>query len=373
MTDPKIYTAIGLMSGTSRDGIDAALVRTDGGAHVEEGAALTSPYDDAMRARLEAAGKAARGREGKDRDPELDALERDLTLLHAQAVRDLMERAALAPQDVDAVGLHGHTLVHRPDKGFSWQIGDAALLARELSIRVVADLRGDDLRAGGQGAPLAPVYHHARLTGATGHEVVAVLNIGGVANVTWVDLSEAAEPAMLAFDTGPGNALLDDWARAETGKPFDEGGRLAAGGEIHSEIVAAMMDHPYFDQPPPKSLDRDGFPAEGARGLRPADGAGTLAAFTVESIVAAQMHFPKPARAWYVSGGGRHNPVLMTGLARRLPAPVAPVESLGWRGDVLEAELFAYLAVRHLTARPVTYPTTTGAPAPMTGGTVFEP
>ena len=343
---------IGLMSGTSMDGVDAALLETDGEEAVRPRAFISLPYDDREKDTI----RSALG----GRNPEaVRAAETVVTEAHIRAIRRLLAKAG-APQ-VRAAGFHGHTLDHRPEDGFTLQVGDAGRLARETGIPVVGDFRSADVAAGGQGAPLAPVYHRARLAAEAGP--VAVLNIGGVANVTWI----GRDGGMVAFDTGPGNALLDDWCRRRTGAPMDKDGRLAARGRIHKGIVERLLDHPYFSAPPPKSLDRLSFSAALLEGLPTADGAATLAAFTTEAVARAPL--PEPPRRWIVSGGGRRNPVLMAAL----PGPAEPAEALGWNGDALEAEAFAYLAARRLKNLPAGFPGTTGCPAPMAAGRLFPP
>lgn len=353
--------ALGLMSGTSLDGIDAALIETDGESVTRLGPALTVAYPEPLRAALRA---AARG------DGPADAAEAAMTRLHAEAVSRLLDQAGIAPAAVGVIGFHGHTLSHRPGQGHTRQIGDGAWLATATGIRVVNDFRSADVAAGGQGAPLVPVFHRAL---AAGFETpLAVLNLGGVGNVTWI----GEDGAMAAFDTGPGNALIDDWAEIHTGQPVDRDGALAAAGRVDLDRVAVFLSDPWFELPPPKSLDRDDFArlaAKLTRGLPPADGAATLTAFTAAAVGAAQTHLPAPPRQWLVTGGGRRNPVLMMALRQVLDADVRPVESVGWDGDALEAQAFGFLAVRVLAGRPTTFPSTTGAPQPLGGGRIFTP
>ena len=343
---------IGLMSGTSMDGVDAALLETDGEDAVRPLGFVSLPYSEAERAAIRAALGA--GNERKVR-----AAGTVVTDAHIRAVLRLL--AGTGAQDVRAIGFHGHTLDHRPQDRFTLQVGDAARLARETGLPVVADFRSADVAAGGQGAPLAPVYHRARLAGEA--RPIAVLNIGGVANVTWI----GRDGGMLAFDTGPGNALLDDWCRRHTGEAMDRDGRLAAEGRVDESVLKQLLDHPYFAAPPPKSLDRQSFSSAPVEALSPADGAATLTAFTAAAVVRAPL--PEPPRRWIVSGGGRCNPVLMAAL----PGPAEPAEALGWDGDALEAEAFAYLAARRLRNLPASFPGTTGCPAPMTAGRLFSP
>jgi anhydro-N-acetylmuramic acid kinase len=266
---------------------------------------------------------------------------------------------------VHCIGFHGHTILHRPETGRTWQIGDSALLARETGIDVVGDLRQADVAAGGQGAPLAPAYHGALAVPL--EKPLAVVNIGGVANVTWI----GRDGALLAFDTGPGNALIDDWVRRHTGAAADFDGRLAKNGSVDETVLAALLKHDYFNRPPPKSLDRDDFDAAPVAALSPADGAATLTAFTAAAVAQAKAVFPEPVVRWLICGGGRHNPALMAALAGRLGAPVAPIEQAGRDGDALEAQAFGYLAVRSLRGLPLSWPTTTGVPAPAPGGQLY--
>ncbi|HZS84546.1 MAG TPA: anhydro-N-acetylmuramic acid kinase [Stellaceae bacterium] len=353
MSDASVHPlrVVGLMSGTSLDGIDAAFIETDGAAMVRPGPSLTIPYAEELR-------RALRGVLG-GKGP-VAAVERALTEAHAEAVRRLLGEHQL---DAELVGFHGHTILHRPQERRTWQIGDGALLARLTGLDVVCDFRSADVAAGGEGAPLVPLFHAGLAAGF--EKPVAILNIGGVANVTW--LGDAPE-AVLAFDTGPGNALIDDWALRHTGEAIDRDGALARAGTADEARLAAFLAHPYFDRPPPKSLDRDDFAASLADGLSPADGAATLTAMTAAAVARAAEHFPAPARRWLVTGGGRRNPALMAALQAQLRLPVEPVETVGWDGDALEAQAFAYLAVRSLRGLPLTVPGTTGAPRPMSGG-----
>ena len=343
---------IGLMSGTSMDGVDAALLETDGEDAVRPLGFVSLPYRETEQAAIRAALGAGDGEKVR-------IARTVVTEAHIRAVFRLLEKTGA--RRVTAIGFHGHTLDHRPQDRFTLQVGDAARLARETGIPVVADFRSADVAAGGQGAPLAPVYHRARLAGEACP--IAVLNIGGVANVTWI----GRDGAMLAFDTGPGNALIDDWCRRHTGKPMDRDGRLAAQGHVDEEALERLLDNPYFAARPPKSLDRQSFSSAPVAALSPADGAATLTAFTAAAVARAPL--PEPPRRWIVSGGGRRNPVLMAAL----PGPAEPAEALGWDGDALEAEAFAYLAARKLRNLPASFPGTTGCPAPMTAGRLFAP
>ncbi len=353
-----LKTVIGLMSGTSMDGIDAALLRTDGIARVEPLAFLTIPYDDAFRAAL----RGCLGGIGP-----VEAVERALTDAHADAVARLLAQAGVAASAIDLIGFHGHTIHHAPDQRRTWQIGDGARLAAATGIAVVNDFRSADVAAGGQGAPLVPLFHRALAAGLP--RPLAVLNIGGVANVTWIGNERiGTDGAVIACDTGPGNALIDDWVLRHDGGRYDANGALAAAGAVNADALAALLAHPYFAQPTPKSLDRDAFDPAPVAGLSLADGAATLTAFTAESVARIVPHLPAVPLRWLVCGGGRRNATLMTMLADRLGVPVAAVESVGWDGDALEAQAFGYLAVRSRLGLPLSEPATTGVPVPMTGG-----
>ncbi|MET1026923.1 MAG: anhydro-N-acetylmuramic acid kinase [Dongiaceae bacterium] len=364
MSESAEIWAIGLMSGTSCDGIDAALLRTDGHRVTAYGPALTVPYDDAFRACL----RSCLGGGGP-----VAAVERELTERHAAVVRDLLGLAGRSASEIGLIGFHGQTILHEPEKGRTWQIGDGPLLARATGIDVVNDFRSEDMAAGGQGAPLAPVFHRALAAELAGP--LAVLNLGGVGNVTWIgaaggnaDEKAGSSGTLLAFDTGPGNALIDDWALLHTGAPVDRDGALARAGRVDPALLAAWLDHPYFAAPAPKSLDRDAFRTLVPRGLSPADGAATLTAFTAATVALSRQWFPQAATRWLVTGGGRHNPVLMAELRRQLSVPVEPVEAVGWDGDALEAQAFAFMAVRSHVGLPISFPGTTGVKQPLRGG-----
>ncbi len=353
----KLKRAIGLMSGTSLDGIDAALIASDGRGQVRPEGFVSQPYDEAFRARL----RGVLGGQGP-----VAAVERDLTLRHAELVERLLDQAGQTPGAITVVGFHGHTILHEPDQGRTWQIGDGALLAREVGIPVVCDLRANDVAHDGQGAPLVPVYQ-AALAHNWG-KPVAVLNIGGVANITWI--GEADEP-LVAFDTGPGNALINDWMEREAGKAFDRDGSLSLSGAVDRTVLDGLLSHPYFDRPAPKSLDRDDFGLGTLPALSLADGAATLAAFTAAAVARGLAQVPRPPRRWLVTGGGRHNAGIMKQLRDRLGAPVEPIETVGWDGDALEAQAFAYLALRSLQGLPLSFPTTTGVRQAVSGGRLF--
>lgn len=365
MTTTKDMLALGLMSGTSMDGIDLALIRTDGERIVERLGGTMTPYGSSVRHDLEKSLQLAARSTGKT--DALDGLGAQITRLHADAVASFLSGWQGAQPDV--IGFHGHTVLHRPQNQLTWQIGSGDLLSEMTGLPVVWDMRSNDVGHGGEGAPLACIYHQAMARGLNADGPVVILNLGGVANMTWI----GQDGDMLAMDCGPANALMDMWMKQHTGKRFDEGGKIAMAGSIRDDIVMTMADNPFFDAPPPKSLDRLDFDLGAVRGLGAADGMATLAAFTAECIWIAQTHFPEPAARWLVTGGGRHNPALMDLLRKRLAAPVAPVEHAGFDGDLVEAEAFAYLAVRALHELPLSFPKTTGVPKALTGGRVSRP
>ena len=352
---PQMWHALGLMSGTSLDGIDAAMIETDGQERVIPGPSLTIPYRETFRERL----RSVLGGVGP-----VAEVEGELTRFHADAAEQFLERNPAT--GIDIVGFHGHTILHRPDERRTWQLGNGALLARLLGVDIVADFRSADVAAGGEGAPLAPLFHAA--LAATLPKPLAILNIGGVANVTWI--GEGGQ--ILAFDTGPGNALIDDWVRQRTGAAADIDGAFARAGGASTAYIARFLTLPFFGLPPPKSLDRDDFRAIEPEGLSLEDGAATLTEMTAAAVAAAIRYFPQPPLEWLVCGGGRRNPVLMEALRRRLGASVRPVEQVGWDGDALEAQAFAYLAVRSVRGLPLSLPSTTGVPRPISGGRLFS-
>ena len=376
--------AIGLMSGTSLDGIDAALIETDGLSEVRAIAFRGEPWSDAARAQLADATRMALTFERPRASPPLVAAGELVTRAHVFAVHKLLADAGVKAEQVDVIGFHGQTVAHRPDRRWTWQIGDGAAMARSTGITTVSDFRSADVAAGGHGAPLLPVYH-AALAGALDGPI-AVLNLGGVGNITFIParqpdhLSHEMSPealdttgGLVAFDTGPANGLIDSWVEQETGARYDAGGALAASGRVDEAVLTAMLDHPFFDAPAPKSLDRNDFTIQPARGLSSADGAATLTAFTAASVAEALKHLPARPKRLLVAGGGRLNPTLLGMIGAWTGLVPEPTDALGWNGDALEAEGFAYMAVRTLKGLPISFPGTTGVPRAMAGGVVDRP
>ncbi|HLH11980.1 MAG TPA: anhydro-N-acetylmuramic acid kinase [Methylovirgula sp.] len=360
--------AIGLMSGTSMDAIDVAFIETDGIAQVVQGPARSYPYTPEDRALLQAAaGEAASLPPGNRmaRPGALAAAEAMLTERHSQALAEFFAAEGLV---ADVIGFHGQTVIHRPAERFTIQIGEGEALARRLGIPVVYDFRAADVEAGGQGAPLVPVYHQALAQAAGLAGPLVIVNIGGVANLTFID---SGDP--IAFDTGPGNALIDDLMRRRAGGDMDEGGATAASGSVNPEALGNLLAHPYFDLPPPKSIDRNMFSSAPVESLSLPDAAATLTAFTARTIARGFAHLPQEPALAILCGGGAHNLTLRWDLMQLLPCGAILAEALGWSTDAMEAQAFAFLAVRRLKDLPITFPTTTGVSAPMTGGRIAVP
>lgn len=359
----KPLLALGLMSGTSADGIDGALIETDGTTIHRFGETHFIPYPDAVKRDILKA-------YGRIPGPEIEPLSRAITELHGHMVLTLIEKADLKPTDVNIIGFHGQTIFHKPprlkgERGETHIIGDGYLLANLTQIPVIDQFRLNDIAHGGQGAPFVPLFHQALAKDLP--KPLAILNIGGVANVTWIG---EQEDHLVAFDTGPGNGLIDDWVQSHTGLPWDEEGKIAALGRVDDALLARWLAHLYFTQPPPKALDRQMFKAflEDIAPLPFEDGVATLTAFTAGTIEKALPHFPQAPLSWLVAGGGAHNATLLKMLTERLRVPIKTAHDQGWEGDALEAQAFAFLAVRSLKNLPLSLPGTTGVPYPLTGG-----
>lgn len=356
--------ALGTMSGTSLDGVDAAMVLTDGETITEFGPHAYRPYSAAEQATIRAAFGKWPGEAGVNTAAEL------VETAHAEVLSRF--------SGADVVGFHGQTLAHDPSQRGTHQCGNGAVLAEVLGLPVVWDFRSNDITMGGQGAPLAPFFHHAcaRFIGAK--EPLAILNLGGVGNLTWVDPrieNPAAPSALLAFDTGPANAPINDLMQAAFGKAQDEGGALAAHGTVDEEAVSAFLHHSFFYKIPPKSLDRNDFTSTFRTfdAYTSENAAATLTAIAAASVAKGAEHFPTPVTRLLVTGGGRHNVTMMRELTQRLACKVEPIEAAGLNGDMLEAQAFAYLAVRVLRGLPTSCPSTTGVPAAVGGGQISRP
>ncbi len=362
--------AVGLMTGTVLDGnIDIALLRSDGERIHAFGPWALAAYDAALRALLERSVQAARAWNFEGPEPPVfEQATLALTRAQSDAVRRFLEANRVEAGSIEVIGFHGQTVLHRaptPERaGDTRQLGCGALMARRLGIDVVDDFRSLDVRAGGQGAPLAAAYHVALLRRAAPERPAAVLNLGGVGNLTSWDGSDG----VIAFDTGPGNAPLNDWIRAHGLGEMDRDGALAARGRVDEALLARLLADPWLRRPYPKSLDRHDFSSAMVDGLAAEDGAATLSAFTAGCVAAALDLLPSRPRQLVVCGGGRRNPAILAELAARCGVQVLRAEQLGWRGDAVEAECFAFLAQRRLRGLPISFPLTTGVAAPMIGG-----
>jgi anhydro-N-acetylmuramic acid kinase len=366
--------AVGLMTGTVLDGnIDVALLKTDGQRIQTFGAYTLAPYAQEIRDLLEETLAAARKWNFEGPEPAIFArAEEELTRAQSAAVRQHVQSAGLTMADVGIVGFHGQSVLHRaptPQRiGATRQLGDGELMHRLLGAKIAYDFRSADVAAGGQGAPLSAIYHQTLLQRLGSYGETAVLNLGGVANVTFWDGADT----LIAFDTGPANAPINDWVKASGMGGMDRDGALAARGTVDETRLAELLRHPYLSAPYPKSLDRFDFAASMADGLTPEDGAATLTAFTASAVGKGLDLLPQRPQRLVVCGGGRHNPVIMAMLRSRAGVDAVPAEAVGWRGDAIEAECFAFLAVRALRGLPISFPTTTGVPRAMLGGRVVQ-
>ncbi|MGJ8570797.1 MAG: anhydro-N-acetylmuramic acid kinase [Hoeflea sp.] len=370
-TGGNLKRAIGLMSGTSMDGIDLAMIETDGDGAVQRGASSFASYDAQFRKRLERALETAKAIEVRsDRPGDLAELEAELTDRHAAAVEDFLAREGLSASEVEVIGFHGQTVLHRPSQALTVQLGDGERLAKRLGIDVVYDLRANDMRLGGQGAPLVPAYHRALAAGLESEWAqetpVIFVNIGGISNITYV----SADADLRAFDSGPGNTLIDQWVKHHAGIPYDSGGAIASEGRVLSGLANRYLSSPFFSAKERLSLDRNDFKVPGDEEASLEDGARTLAFVTAAAIAKAQAHLPEKAKLWILTGGGRHNRMIVEDLtvATRHTGRVILAEEAGLNGDSMEAEAWAWLAVRSLAGLPLTYPGTTGVKEPATGG-----
>ena len=362
------------MTGTSLDAVDMAVLDTDGEAIAGFGPAGERKLSDETRALvLQATSEARAWPRGAPEPASFGPAALAVTREHLLAGEAFLAGCGLGWRDLDLIGMHGQTVLHeRPGPGRAGrtvQLGDGGWLARTTGVPVAFDFRSADMAAGGQGAPLAAIYHLARLRASAEALPAAVLNIGGVANITLVD----GEGGLSAFDTGPGNGMIDLLVQARGRGRYDDGGRLAAAGRVDERVLAALLDDPYFRAPPPKSLDRYDFPLDALQALSLEDAAASLVAFTAAAVRCGLAHAREPPSSLIVTGGGRRNPQIMRALAERLTAPVRAAEAAGWRGDSIEAEAFAYLAARTARGLPISFPATTGVQAPAAGGRIAAP
>lgn len=356
----QMLTVIGLMSGTSVDAIDAALVRTNGGSLVRTSHTLTGQYSPTTKQAILAL--AAQPQAVIAQRQDFSNLERQIAQDHAKVVNQLVAEANVK---VDLLGFHGQTVYHNPQAAQTIQLGDAHLLAQLVGIDTVYDFRQCDMQAGGQGAPLAPIYHQQLIRETKLKLPAGILNIGGISNITAWDGEQ-----LFGFDCGPGNCLMDDYMRQHFERPYDEGGLIAASGRVDTKLLKLLMSDDYFAQPAPKSLDRQYFHGVLAKlkTMQDQDALATLNAFTVEAVAVSIEQLPFALATLVCAGGGQHNDATMALLKSRLPCEVLSATQIGICGDFIEAELMAFLAARHYYDKPFTFPGTTGVAAPNCGG-----
>ena len=355
---------LGAISGTSMDGIDIAVLDTDGRDYVARIAGRTMPYPAGLQGMLKT---FLADPFLAEHDP-LTALDDAVTTAFTEAIENFLAEEGMQVSSLDLIGLHGQTVWHRPERRFTRQLGQGCVMAERFHVDTIDAFRQADVASGGHGAPFAPLYHAALVR--TLPQPITVLNLGGVGNVTYID-----GDTVIAFDTGPASAMIDDYVARRFGLDYDADGAIAARGTPRQDIVARFMTNPFFDLAPPKSLDRQDFHAvmgEIEDIADPTDAVATLSALTVGATAAAARHFPSEPTRWLVCGGGRHNRYFLDQLRSALAVPIEPVESVGWNGDLVEAECFAYLAVRALDGLPLSLPTTTGVPRPMPGGVLHR-
>ena len=356
----KIYQTIGLMSGTSLDGIDAAIIKTDGKKVYDFGDFITIPYSTTLKESIKSISLKT-----------IEKIEKEMTLLHVEAVEKLLKKSNLNANNIDLIGFHGHTILHDPSKNHTHQIGDSNLLAKETGINVAYDFRKKDVESGGEGAPLVPIFLKSIVPDKLLNKTIAFLNIGGVANITYINNDN-----LIAFDTGTGNAFIDDIVFKKIGKPFDKNGNIAKKGTSNIEKLNNLLSLPYFSKTPPKSLDRNDFltaTEKEIKNLSFNDSVKLLSDFTAQSIVSSLKHLPTIPSDIIVTGGGRLNSYIMKELSASLSnINIKTGEDFGLNSDALEAQAFAFLAVRTLLNLPISFPTTTGVLSPMTGGKIIN-
>lgn len=364
--------SLGLMSGTSLDGIDVAFIKSDGRSVKRCYKSFHLPYNEQEIKKLSQGLSAAKtqGRPTKN-NHFINQLEEMITVRHKDAVLAALKLNNLKAGDIDIIGFHGQTLLHGPHQGWSWQIGSGQMLSNMLNITVVDDFRSNDMKYGGQGAPLAPIYHHALLADKNRQYPVAFINIGGVSNMTWIGSDKEHE--LIAFDTGPGNALLDDWIRKKSDQPYDKDGVISTKGTVNYTILEGWLKDDFFNAPPPKSLDRNQFDVSDMEPLSLEDGAATLCAFTAATIKMGQDLCPTAANEYYICGGGVHNPTIMKMLGEQLSGQVHCVDIFGCDSDFIEAEAFAFMAIRKYYDLAITFPKTTAVNKPSPGGIINNP
>lgn len=357
--------AIGLESDTAISGVDVALIRTDGVDIFERKAEFSRPYSPTMREAI----TAVLGEKGQQDLNYLRQVEEQVTQHHIEAVQELLDTQDLSPRQIDVIGFSGHTVLNRPAQKLSVQIGDAQMMLDAFGIPVVNRFYQTDLASGGQGSPIFPAYYEA--LARTLEKPLVIFSIGGISSLTYIGVNGE----LIAFDVGPGNVLIDRWMQQRLGAEMDFDGLWAAKGQIDERLLTKLMQHPAIIQNPPKALEREDFLSllTDVEGSSLADGAATLTALTSESLVqACEKFLPEKPSQYIVTGGGAYNPSMVKYLRQHLSAPVKTADEIGWNTMCLDAESFAFLAVRCLFGLPLTYPTTTGVEFPLSGGKIWK-
>jgi len=362
----KKFVSIGLMSGTSMDGIDAALIVTDGSKIIEFGPTKSIEYPDKLKYDLKLIANKYKLTNNYNINSNSSKIANYLGEINAELIIDLLKESNLNSNEIDVIGYHGQTVIHKPHEFVSIQLGNPYIIKKAIGSNVVYNFRKNDIANGGEGAPLTPVYHNALVQSFDTYPQV-FLNIGGVSNVTYIDRN--IDP--IAFDTGPGNALIDDYMMKIYSKDYDNFGYIASTGNANVSFVERFLSNDYFKLDPPKSLDRNHFDFIEEDSMKNSDLIASLTQITVESICLSQSYFPKKTKLWIVCGGGRNNKTIIKGLKNKLEAPLVLAEEVNLRGKYIEAEAFAFLAVRKILEMPISYPSTTGVKHPVVGGEII--
>ena len=372
MLNSKIYTALGLMSGTSADGIDVAILITDGKTKIKLGPSGYYPFSKSFSVKIKSIFKKKLNIQKSRKQKRIVQIENEFTHLNLIAINKFLKKNKINKKKIDVIGFHGQTISHNPSNGYSWQIGNSQKLANLLNIKVVSNFRENDIQNGGQGAPLTPIFHYY-LTKKIKRKI-CFINLGGISNVTYFNhQSKTSLKNMLAFDAGPCCSLIDDWVSRNSNKKFDHFGLLARKGNIKKEIIRNFLKKSYFSKLPPKSLDRSFFSLSLLRKLNIEDGTATLNNLAAESLLKAFDYFPNNPDLCILSGGGRLNKFLVELISNKLEkSQVLLTEKYNWNGDSIEAHAFAYLSVRKLLNLPITFPKTTGIKKPLTAGRIFS-
>lgn len=363
--DLKPLWAVGLESDTAISGIDVAFIKTDGVDIYERRKCFSRPYSPMMREAIH----SVLGPNGQKDQEYLKSVEDLLTQEHIKAVQELMDSLDISPRQIDVIGFSGHTIFNRPSEKISVQIGDDEQMFKAFGIPVVSRFYQADLLSGGQGAPIFSVYYEALARELP--KPLVIFSIGGISSLTFI--GENGE--LIAFDVGVGNMLLDRWMQEKLGAEMDFDGLWAAKGNVNERLLHKLMQHKSIKRQPPKALERTDFEdcLQDVEGCSIADGAATLTAFTCEALIdAVQKFLPVSPTLFIVTGGGAYNPSMIKYLRQRLSGEVKTAEEIGWDSMCIDAESFAFLAVRSLHGLPFTYPTTTGVPFPLSGGKILK-